>query len=82
LSHSIHFDRALVSLVAWGESHGLLPEALRISKEVFEDRIEQQASLIRRLLPPVTMVAVGMLVFCVIIGLMMPLVKLIEALSR
>jgi type II secretory pathway component PulF len=81
LHHSIHFDPALVSLVAWGESQGLLPEALRISTEVFDDRIEQQASLMQRLLPPVTLVVVGMLVFCVIVGLMLPLVKLIEALS-
>jgi type II secretory pathway component PulF len=81
LSQSIHFDRSLVALVAWGESQGLLPEALRISTEVFDDRIEQQASLIQRLLPPVTLVIVGMLVFFVVIGLMLPLVKLIEALS-
>jgi type IV pilus assembly protein PilC len=82
LSHSIHFDPSLVSLVAWGERHGLLPEALRISAEVFDDRIEQQASLIQRLLPPVTLVAVGMLVFCAVVGLMLPLVRLIESLSR
>jgi type II secretory pathway component PulF len=81
LGQSIHFDRALVALVAWGESQGLLPEALRISMEVFDDRIEQQASLIQRLLPPVTLVVVGMLIFFVVIGLMLPLVKLIEALS-
>jgi type II secretory pathway component PulF len=82
LSHSIHFDPALVSLVAWGESQNLLPEALRISTEVFDDRIQQQSALIQRLLPPVTMVIVGMLVFCLVIGLMLPLLKLIEALSR
>ena len=28
LNRSIHFDRTLVALVAWGEQHGLLPEAL------------------------------------------------------
>jgi type IV pilus assembly protein PilC len=81
LGHSIHFDRSLVSLVAWGEDHGLVPEALRISQAVFEDRIKQQASLIQRLLPPVTLVVVGTLIFFVIIGLMVPLVRLIEALS-
>jgi general secretion pathway protein F len=82
LNHSIHFDRSLVSMVAWGESRNLLPEALRISTEVFDDRITQQAVLIQRLLPPVTLVAVGMMVFCVVIGLMLPLVSMIEALSR
>jgi general secretion pathway protein F len=82
LSQSIHFDRSLVALVAWGERRDLLPEALRISTEVFDDRIAQQAALIQRLLPPVTLVVVGMMVFCVVIGLMLPLLKLIEALSR
>jgi type II secretory pathway component PulF len=81
LNQSIHFDRSLVAMVAWGENRNLLPEALRISTEVFDDRIAQQATLIQRLLPPVTLVAVGMMVFCVVIGLMLPLVKLIEALS-
>jgi general secretion pathway protein F len=81
LSQSIHFDRSLVALVTWGEHRNLLPEALRISTEVFDNRIAQQASLIQRLLPPVTLVVVGMMVFCVVIGLMLPLVKLIEALS-
>ena len=40
------------------------------------------SDLIQRLLPPVTLVGVGMMVFCIVIGLMLPLVKLIEALSR
>jgi type IV pilus assembly protein PilC len=81
LSQSIHFDRSLVTLIAWGERHGVLPEALRISAEVFDDRIEQQASLIQRLLPPVTLIVVGVMIFVVIIGLMVPLLKLLEALS-
>jgi type II secretory pathway component PulF len=82
LTQSIHFDRSLVTLVAWGEQHGVVPEALRISAEVFDDRIQQQASLIQRLLPPVTLITVGTMVFVVIVGLMVPLVKLIESLSR
>jgi type II secretory pathway component PulF len=81
LSQSIHFDRSLVTLIAWGERHGLLPEALRISAEVFDDRIEQHASLIQRLLPPITLIVVGTMIFVVVIGLMVPLVKLIEGLS-
>ena len=81
LGQSIHFDRSLVALVAWGERHGLLPEALRISTEVFDDRIEQWASLIQRLLPPVTLIVVGVLMFAIIISLMLPLVTLMEMLS-
>jgi len=81
LAQSMHFDRSLVALVAWGERHGLLPEALRLAEEVFADRIEQQASFLRRLLPPVTFVSVAMLLGFIILSLMVPLVKLIEGLS-
>ena len=81
LVQSIHFDRSLVALVAWGEQHGLLREALDIATEIFDDRIEQRALLIQRLLPPVTLIVVATLMFFTIIGLMLPLVKLIEALS-
>lgn len=82
LSKSIHFDRTLVALVAWGERNGLVAEALHVATDLFDDRIEQQASLVRRLLPPITLVAVATMMFFVIISLMIPLVKLIEGLSR
>jgi type IV pilus assembly protein PilC len=82
LSRSIHFDRTLVALVAWGEQHGLLPEALNVATELFDDRIEQQASLVRRLLPPVTLVVVATMMFFVLVALMLPLVRLIEGLSQ
>jgi type II secretory pathway component PulF len=82
LSQSIHFDRTLVALTSWGESHGLLPQSLRIATEVFDDRIIQRTALVRRLLPPLTMVVVAILAFLVVASLMIPLVKLIEGLSR
>jgi type II secretory pathway component PulF len=82
LNQSIHFDRALVSLVAWGEKQGLLPEALALAIEVFDDRIEQYASLLRRILPPFTLILVVVVMFYVIVGLVVPLVPLIESLSR
>ena len=81
LSQSIHFDRSLVALISWGERNGLLPESLGIAIFLFDDQIEQHASLLRRLLPPVTLVTVASLMFFIIIGLMIPLVKLIEGLS-
>jgi type II secretory pathway component PulF len=82
LDSSIHFDRSLVALIAWGERHGLLPEALGVATELFDDQIEQQATLIRRLLPPITMVSVATMMFFVLVALMIPLVRLIEGLSR
>ena len=81
LDQSIYFDRTLVALVEWGERYGLVPESLRIATEVFEDRIEQQASVIHRLLPPVTMIVVGTVAFVLLVSLMVPMLKLIESLS-
>jgi general secretion pathway protein F len=82
LNQSIHFDRSLVALVGWGEKHGALPEALGVATDLFDDHIEQQATLVRRVLPPLALVTVATLMFFVIIGLMIPMVKLIEGLSR
>jgi type II secretory pathway component PulF len=81
LSRSMHFDRSLAALAAWGETHGMLPDALRIATDVFDDRVEQQVSLVRRLLPPVTLITVATAMFFVIVSLMVPLVKLIEGLA-
>src|SRR4051812_11279604 len=82
LNQSIHFDRSLVALVGWGEKHGALPEALGIATDLFDDHVEQQASLVRRVLPPLALVTVATLMFFVIIGLMIPMVNLIDGLSR
>ncbi|MCI0332208.1 MAG: type II secretion system F family protein [Planctomycetes bacterium] len=81
LNHSINFDRTLVAMAAWGESHGLLPQALQIATEVFDDRIEQHISLVRRLLPPFALVTVGAIMIFFILGLFIPLVQLINYLS-
>jgi type II secretory pathway component PulF len=81
LAQSIHFDRSLVALVAWGERHALLPDALRVAADVFDDRIEQRAAWLRRLLPPLTLVVVAALACFVVVSMMIPLVKLIEGLS-
>ena len=82
LDQSIHFDRSLVALVRWGERHGALPEALGIATDLFDDHVEQQASLVRRILPPLALITVATLMFFVIVGLMVPMVRLIEGLSN
>jgi type IV pilus assembly protein PilC len=81
LSQSISFDRTLAAMAAWGEAYGLLPDALRIAGDIFEDRIEQHLALVRRVMPPTALIAVGTIVIFVVIGLFVPLIKLIEGLS-
>jgi type IV pilus assembly protein PilC len=82
LDKSIHFDRSLIALIGWGEKHGALPEALGVASDLFDDQVEQQAALVRRVLPPLTLVTVATLMFFVIIGLMIPMVTLIENLTK
>jgi len=81
LPQSIHFDWSLVTLVAWGERHGMLPDALRVAADVFDDRIEQRVSWLRRMLPPLTLVAVAAIACFAVVAMLIPLVKLIEGLS-
>lgn len=82
LAQSIHFDRSLVALVGWGERHGALVEALGVATDLFTDHVEQQASLVRRILPPLALVSVATLMFFVVIALMVPMVTLIHSLSQ
>lgn len=81
LGQSIHFDRSLVAIVGWGETNSLMPEALGIAVEVFDDRIEQHASLLQRLLPPCLLLGVATIMFFIILSLLVPLVSLIQGLS-
>jgi type II secretory pathway component PulF len=81
LAQSISFDRTLSAMAAWGETYGLLPDALRIASSVFEDRVEQQLALVRRLMPPAALIIVGAMAIFVVVGLFIPLVNLIEGLS-
>jgi type IV pilus assembly protein PilC len=81
LNQSISFDRTLSAMAVWGETHGLLPDAMRIAGDVFEDRIEQQLALVRRLMPPAALIAVGTMAVFVVVGLFLPLINLIEGLS-
>jgi type II secretory pathway component PulF len=81
LSQSISFDRTLTAMTGWGESYGLLPDALRIAGDMYEDRVEQHLTLVQRLLPSGALILVGTLAFFVVAGLFIPLVRLVEGLS-
>jgi type IV pilus assembly protein PilC len=81
MDRSIHFDRMLTSLVRWGEDHDLMPAALLHAHQYYDDRIDHQAALVRRILPPLMMVVVAIAVVFVVISLFLPLVGLIQGLS-
>lgn len=81
MNRSIHFDRMLTALVRWGEDHDLVPDALQHASDYYAERIEQQAGLVRRILPPLLLVTVVMIALIVFVSLFLPLVNLIQNLA-
>jgi type II secretory pathway component PulF len=82
LNGSMHFDRSLVALTRWGERYGVLPEALGIAATLFDDRIDQYATLLKRIVPPLTLISVVTVIFFVVIGMFIPIVSLIDSMMR
>jgi type IV pilus assembly protein PilC len=81
MGESLHFDRGLTGLAAWGEAHNALPEAMRQAVASFEKEIELQVIMLRRILPPILFIAVAIIVFTFVVTLTIPLVDLINNLS-
>lgn len=80
LAESIHFDRTLPALVGCGEAHDDLAAALRQATAIYEQEIELQASFLRRVLPSLLFVLVVTTLFFFVVGLLVPLVNMANAL--
>jgi type IV pilus assembly protein PilC len=76
------FPWVLTPIVAWGERHSSLPAALRSAAEMFRARAELRQQFLATVLPPFIFVFVGATLSYVVIGLFMPLIKLIQTLSK
>jgi type IV pilus assembly protein PilC len=81
MGESLHFDRGLTGLTAWGEAHNALPEAMRQAVASFEKEIELQVIMLQRILPPLLFIGVATIVFTFVVTLTVPLVDLINNLS-
>ncbi len=81
LAESIHFDPTLTALVAWGEAHAALPQALDEAATVFEEAIDLRVEFLRGVLPPVLMIVVVATILTFVSGLVVPLIELINGLS-
>lgn len=81
LAESIHFDRALPALVAWGEDNDALPAALHQAKLSYEKELDLHATFLRNILPPLLFITVIATLFVLTISLFVPLVDLINNLS-
>jgi type II secretory pathway component PulF len=82
LERSMHFDRILPPLAAWGEAHGILEEALSVARRTLHARLENYAAMLRRVIPVVALVVVATFVMGIaVVGFLMPLFELISGLS-
>lgn len=80
LAESLHFDRALSGLTAWGEANDALPAALRQAAEHYEQEIDQHATFLRRVAPPILYVSVLSVVFLFVFAMFVPLTYMINGL--
>lgn len=81
LAESIHYDRALPSLVAWGEANDALPAAFHQATDYFERELDIHASFLRSVLPPLMFILVISTIFMFAVTLFVPLIDLINNLS-
>lgn len=81
LSESIHFDPALPALVGWGELQGTLGDALRDAARTFEEDLDLHAAFLQRVMPSVLFIGVITTMFFFVMGLMYPVISLINSLT-
>ena len=81
LAESIHFDRALPALVAWGEANDALPAALQQATAYYEKELDLHATFLRNILPPLLFMTVIASLFILTVSLFVPLVSGVNVLS-
>jgi type II secretory pathway component PulF len=82
LDRSMHFDRMIPPMVAWGEQHGLLEDALVIASGVLRERLEGYAVMLRRVIPVISLAIIAAFIAGVaVVGFLLPLLNLVSALT-
>jgi type II secretory pathway component PulF len=81
LAASTQFPPTLVNLVAWGEHHAALTEALNAARQMYLDRFDLQLRLLRLVFPPIVFVIIFATAWLVLFELVTPLIKLITDLT-
>ena len=75
------FPATLRPMVAWGQKASNLPEAFRAAGEMFEGRIRVHHTLLECILPPIVFLFIVGGVSFLLLGLFMPMFRLVQALS-
>lgn len=81
MSCSRAFDRSLSTIAGWGEQRSQLATSLRLAAEMFANRRQQRLVLIRRVVPPLALVAVASSIAVVAASLLTPLISLMSGLA-
>jgi type IV pilus assembly protein PilC len=81
LTASPRLPASLIPLLRWGEKTGLLADAFRAGREMFEVRVRTRSLLLQSILPPMLFIALGFSVGFLIIALFMPMVSMVCGLS-
>jgi type II secretory pathway component PulF len=78
---SSSLPRSIMPLLRAGEQQGSLPESLDLATRLLEARLRSMSQIVATIAPPVIFVLVAVLIGGMYIGLMMPLVSLMQGLS-
>lgn len=72
---------SIVPLVRWGERHGELGDALRSAAQMLEGRMNLRTDMLIQVIPPILLIFVGATAASTVVGLVLPLIALIQGLS-
>jgi type II secretory pathway component PulF len=78
---SRHFERSLAVIANWGEAGSSLDDSLELAADMYAERRRQRLHLLRRIVPPFTLVAVASMALATVVPIMLPLISLVESLS-
>jgi type II secretory pathway component PulF len=73
--------RSLSRLLKWAESHRAIAEILHMAGEMFEARSRMQAAFAGTVMGVLAVIGVILGIFVVVVGLMLPMIRLLSALS-
>ncbi|MSR30562.1 MAG: type II secretion system F family protein [Gemmataceae bacterium] len=87
LAQALQKTEVLPHLVSWmagiGEAQGKLPEAFTQASLLYRRQVEMRSAMVQSVVPPVLIVATaGIITFTFVLAIFLPLIKLLEGLSK
>lgn len=76
------FPQLMINMIAVGEESGALHKMLSKVADTYEEEVELTANTLTSLLEPVLVIIMGIIVGIIVLSMFLPLVSLIESLTR